>query len=127
MTRLGLGTYAYAWAIGVPGYPVTEPMDGFAFLHRAADLNLPLVQIADNLPLDALSTATLQALVNEAQRLGLEIEVGTRGIAPDHLRRYLLKIAMADRRSCARRIDTSTHHPHRRRGHRYAARRRPRI
>ncbi|MCB0114750.1 MAG: sugar phosphate isomerase/epimerase [Caldilineaceae bacterium] len=112
MTRLGLGTYAYAWAIGVPGYPVTEPMDGFAFLHRAADLNLPLVQIADNLPLDALSTATLQALVNEAQRLGLEIEVGTRGIAPDHLRRYLRIAQMAGSPILRLVIDTSTHHPH---------------
>lgn len=111
VTKLGLGTYAYAWAIGVPGYPVDDPMDGFAFLRRAAGLGLRLVQIADNLPLDLLSPAALQALLDEARRLEIEVEVGTRGIAPDHLRRYLQIAQMAGSPVLRVVIDTATHHP----------------
>lgn len=111
MTILGLGTYAYAWAIGVPGYPIDKPMDAFAFLRRAADLGLHLVQIADNLPLGKLSSAALQALLDEARRLEIEVEVGTRGIEPDHLRRYLQVARMAGSSIVRVVIDTATHHP----------------
>jgi sugar phosphate isomerase/epimerase len=112
VTRLGIGTYAYAWSIGVPGHPQpSAPMDHTAFLHRSADLGVTLVQYADNLPLDTLSPAAFDALLAEAARLGMSIEVGTRGIAHDHLRRYL-EIA----RRCGSPIvrvvvDTKDHHP----------------
>ncbi|GAB4523420.1 MAG: sugar phosphate isomerase/epimerase [Anaerolineae bacterium] len=111
MTRLGLGTYAYAWAIGVPGYPVDAPMDVFAFLRRAAALNLRLVQIADNLPLDQLTPEAFNALLAEAKQWGIAIEVGTRGINHAHLRRYLT-IAQACGSSILRIVvDTAAHHP----------------
>lgn len=93
MTMLGLGTYAYAWAIGVAGYtPPQNPMDTFAFVRRADELGLRLVQIADNLPLHELSNAQLTNLLAETQKLEIAVEVGIRGIQPDNVRRYL-KIA----------------------------------
>ncbi len=86
--KLGLGTYAYAWAIGVPGYPApSRPMDALAFVRQAASLGLNLAQIADNIALHTLPN--LDALLDETRRLGVAIEVGTRGIAHDHLRTYL--------------------------------------
>lgn len=109
--KLGIGTYAYAWAIGVPGYPPPQPMDTLAFIRRSAELGVRLVQIADNLPLDALSPAGFDTLLAEAQRLNVEIEVGTRGIQPDHLRRYL-QIARQCRSPILRVVvDTRDHHP----------------
>jgi hypothetical protein len=36
--RLGVGSFAFAWAIGVPGHAPAHPMDAFAFLDRAAEL-----------------------------------------------------------------------------------------
>lgn len=87
--QLGLGTYAYAWAIGVPGYPPGQPMDVFQFVQRAADLGLSLVQIADNLPLHTLAPAELDQLQAATTRLDLAVEVGIRGIQPDNLQTYL--------------------------------------
>ncbi len=110
--KLGIGSYAYAWSIGVPGYPPpSQPLNALGLVRRAAERGVHLVQIADNLPLDALSSADLMALVNEAQRLGVAIEVGTRGIQPNHLRRYL-EIAQRCGSSILRVVvDTRDHHP----------------
>jgi sugar phosphate isomerase/epimerase len=58
-------------------------------VRRAAELGVRLVQLCDNLPLDLLSPGELDTLAAEAAAAGVSIEVGTRGIAPDHLRRHL--------------------------------------
>lgn len=88
MTRLGLGTYGVAWAIGVPGYPPpAQPMDASGFLRFAHQLGLKLVQIADNLPLHQMTPNERAALKAEADKLGIAVEVGTRGI--DSLPAYL--------------------------------------
>ncbi len=88
--RLGLGSYACAWAIGVAGYdrPAT-PMDAVGLVHRAAELGLKLVQIADNLPLERESCGSLREIRRAAAGNGIGIEVGTRGIGAPHLRRML--------------------------------------
>ncbi len=88
--KLGLGSYAYAWAIGVAGYPPPAyPVSAFTLVQRAADFGLSLVQIADNLPLHTLTQAELKRLRADAARLSVSVEVGTRGIGYDHLLRYL--------------------------------------
>ncbi len=87
--RLGLGTYACTWAIGVPGHPPDRPMTPFDFLDRAAQLGLNLVQIADNMPLDQLHEPDLESLFGRSKRLGIDVEVGTRGIGHGHLMKYL--------------------------------------
>jgi sugar phosphate isomerase/epimerase len=92
--RLGISSYTYAWAVGVPGYPPDKPLGAIGLLHKAAQLGVGLVQYADNLPLDALSPVELGRLERVASDLDLSIEVGTRGVAPDHLRVYL---ALAER------------------------------
>ncbi|MCP5119152.1 MAG: TIM barrel protein, partial [bacterium] len=86
--KLGIGSYAYAWAIGVPGHAPAEPMDVFAFLRRSAERGVRLVQIADNLPLRDLDSGQLEWLEREAETLGVAIEVGTRGIGPESLDTY---------------------------------------
>jgi sugar phosphate isomerase/epimerase len=48
-----------------------------------------VLQVADNLPLDPLSDASLAAFAGRAAAAGVALEVGTRGIAPDRVRRYL--------------------------------------
>jgi 3-oxoisoapionate decarboxylase len=112
MTRLGIGTYACAWSIGVPGYPdPPQPMDALGFIRHCADLGVGLVQIADNLPLHTLSAAELDAVQAETERLGLAIEVGTRGIATDHLRRYLQLALHLGSPILRVVVDTAHHHP----------------
>ncbi|MEA3408296.1 MAG: sugar phosphate isomerase/epimerase family protein [Chloroflexota bacterium] len=88
--RLGISSYTYTWAIGVPGHPrPPEPLGAMGLLDKAAALSVDLVQIADNLPLHRLSPIELGRLVERAKILDIDIEVGTRGVAPDHLRTYL--------------------------------------
>jgi sugar phosphate isomerase/epimerase len=112
VTQLGLGSYGVAWSIGVPGFDAPPfPMDCFTMLNFAHDLGLKRVQYADNLPLDLLSSAELHRLDNQAAAYNITIEVGTRGIALEHLHRYI-NIASAVRSPILRIVvDTATHYP----------------
>jgi len=87
--QLGISSYTFTWAIGVPGHPPEHPMNALDLLKRAAELGVHLVQVADNLPLDQLSHAELDAFEQLAAELGVGIEVGTRGIGLDHVNTYL--------------------------------------
>jgi 3-oxoisoapionate decarboxylase len=109
--QLGISSWTYTWAIGVPGQLPPEPLGARGLLDRAARLGVRRVQIADNLPLDALPAAELEGLERQARKTGIQVEVGTRGIAPAHLRSYL---ALAQRfGSPILRIvvDKGAHHP----------------
>jgi sugar phosphate isomerase/epimerase len=78
------------WACGVPGYPQPASLlTALALCEKAAQLGVHVVQIADNLPLHKLDAAALDALRQRADALGLELEIGTRGIAADHLTQYV--------------------------------------
>jgi len=112
MTRLGIGTYAFAWSIGVSGYEQPrEKMDAMGFVQHCAELGVKIVQIADNVPLHEMSGAELDALHAEVERLGMSVEVGTRGIAHDHLRRYLEFATRFGPPFLRVVIDTADHHP----------------
>jgi len=80
--KLGIGSYAHGWAVGVPGYPGHPDGIGLTangLLHKAFTLGVKIVQIADNLPLHTLPDQQLADLEQLACELQLSIEVGTRG------------------------------------------------
>jgi len=87
--RLGIGSYTYAWAVGIPGYLPRRPMTALDLLEKAVRLGVGVVQICDNLPLDALSKSELSEVEHCAGQHGIALELGTRGIAPENLRRQL--------------------------------------
>jgi sugar phosphate isomerase/epimerase len=87
--KLGLSSWAYTWAIGVPGHLPEQPLTASDLLQKAIDNDVHLVQIADNLPLHKLPDSQLEALVQHAEANGIDIEVGARGITPEHLQTYL--------------------------------------
>ncbi len=87
--RLGIGSYAFAWGIGVPGYPPVRPMTAFDLLETAARFEVRLVQICDNLPLTQLSLAELDRFAARANELKIQVELGTLGLGCDNLRAYL--------------------------------------
>jgi sugar phosphate isomerase/epimerase len=58
-------------------------------IERAANLGFELVQIADNLPIHQMSEAGVEEIREASLRLGIAIELGTRGIDPGHLLKYL--------------------------------------
>lgn len=87
--RLGVGSYAFAWAIGVTGHPPARPMTAFDLLNEAARLGVGLVQICDNLPLTSFSPNEIERLEQCARDLNIQIELGTVGLDPENLGAYL--------------------------------------
>jgi sugar phosphate isomerase/epimerase len=87
--RLGISSYTYTWAVGVPGHLPPRPLSAADLVRRAAEKGLGCVQVADNLPLDALADAERRELRTLAAELAVAIEVGARGLTPDRLERYL--------------------------------------
>ncbi|MBM3878438.1 MAG: sugar phosphate isomerase/epimerase [Verrucomicrobia bacterium] len=87
--KLGLSTYAYAWAIGVPGHPPARPMDLFGLLAEAERLGTRVLQVCDNLPLTGLTSAELDEFERRAGASGIAVEVGTRGLQPDNVLTHL--------------------------------------
>lgn len=87
--KLGLGSYAYRWSIGIGDYQPSSALKPVDLLYKAADLNVSLVQYADNMPLHQLQNTDVDHLAHEAQQLGIEIELGVQGLEPQQLLRYL--------------------------------------
>jgi 3-oxoisoapionate decarboxylase len=87
--QLGISSYSYPWAVGVPGHAPARPLTAFDLLAEANRLNVSAVQYGDNLPLHQLSVSQWQALRHEADERGLAIQVGTKGLTTDTLKTYL--------------------------------------
>jgi sugar phosphate isomerase/epimerase len=81
--KVGIGSYAYRWAIG------WGHMDAFALLDSSARAGAAVVQICDNLPLAGWSDAELDELAGQAASLDLSLELGLKGSQPEHLRCHL--------------------------------------
>ncbi|TPX04587.1 TIM barrel protein, partial [Schumannella luteola] len=90
-SALGLGTYAFFWegAHTLPTGPNPEPLPLGGMLARTAELGLSLFQICDYAPLLGYSAAELRGLRATADDLGIRLELGTKGVAPAHLRSFL--------------------------------------
>lgn len=87
--KLGLGSYAFAWSIGVPGHVPARPMDACAFLDAAVQLRVRVVQVCDNLPLIDLPPVELARFEARARGAGVAVELGMRGLQADDVRRHL--------------------------------------
>jgi sugar phosphate isomerase/epimerase len=87
--RLGIGTYTYTWAVGVPGHLPQTPMSAGDLVKKANAAGLHCAQIADNLPLDKLTTEQRHELAELADQRRVAIEVGARRMTPDHLARMI--------------------------------------
>jgi sugar phosphate isomerase/epimerase len=78
--RLGIGSYTYTWAVGVPGHAPTRPTRALDLIKTASRAGVRVVQFCDNLPLAALSPRDLDHLAGAARERDILMEVGTRGI-----------------------------------------------
>jgi sugar phosphate isomerase/epimerase len=87
--RIGLSSFTYTWAVGVPGDLPPRPLGALELLNRAGSLGVEVLQVADNLPLDALSPGEFDDFDALAQELGIALEVGTRGTAVARLEKYV--------------------------------------
>jgi 3-oxoisoapionate decarboxylase len=88
--KLGIGSWTYPWSIGFAGYPLPiKPMQVADILYKAKKLEVDIVQICDNLLLHELSFLELQNIRKLADELNLTLQIGTRGVNPDNLLKYL--------------------------------------
>ena len=83
---IGLSTYAFFWQWHATS---PEPIDLGDMIDRTADLGASLFQICDYPLVEGYDAAALRTLRAHAERRGVDLELGTRGVAPDHLARYL--------------------------------------
>ena len=88
---IGLGTYSFFWQHWAEN---PARIDVHEALRRTRALDVDLFQICDYAPLDSMSDAELAAVRATATELGITLEVGTKGVAPEKLARYL-EIAVA--------------------------------
>ncbi len=77
--RLGIGSYTFAWAVGVPGQPPSRPLTALDVLKRAHALGLRVAQFCDNLPLAALGREEFEQFSTFTREHQIAIELGTRG------------------------------------------------
>jgi sugar phosphate isomerase/epimerase len=82
--KLGISSYTYTWGVGVPGSMPADPLSAFDLIGRASLSGLSLVQVADNLPLEFWSAEHLFDLYSYAEKKNISIEMGGRGLTPEH-------------------------------------------
>ncbi|MGM1029318.1 MAG: sugar phosphate isomerase/epimerase family protein [Actinomycetota bacterium] len=91
---IGIGSYALFWE----WHDHPDPLTIQAMVDRAASLGCTVFEICDDPRIETLSPSQLDALRERARALGLRLQVGTRGIAPEHLARYIAIAAALDAR-----------------------------
>ncbi|RDH79718.1 sugar phosphate isomerase/epimerase [Mycolicibacterium moriokaense] len=83
---IGLSTYAFFWR---SSSRVDAPLSLHDMLKQTGELGCETFQICDYQPVESLSVSELTDLRDTAADLGIELELGTRGVRPAHLHRYL--------------------------------------
>lgn len=83
---LGLSNYAYFWQTSDRA---PRPLSAVELLDRAVELGVEVVQLCDFAPLATMGPKELRRLRDAADGRGILLEVGTRGVAVEHLTRYL--------------------------------------
>lgn len=82
---IGIGSYALFWE----WHDHPHPLSIADMLERAAELGCDVFEICDDPRIEQCTADELDALCASADRLGVRLQLGTRGIDPDHLARYL--------------------------------------
>lgn len=90
---IGLGTYAFFWQ---HSDRVPEPLTLVGAFEATRALDVDLFQICDFEPLERMTDSELRDAAAAARDLGLTIELGTKGIEPERLGRFLDLAAVFD-------------------------------
>lgn len=85
-SRIGLSTYAFFWQLSDR---MRQPLTLEQAFDRTAQLGVDLFQICDYAQLDHMTDSELKQVKAEADDRGISLELGTKGIRPEHLRKFL--------------------------------------
>lgn len=105
---IGLGTYAFFWQ---HSDRVPEPLSLVGAFEATRELGVDLFQICDYAPLEAMSEAELRDAAAAARDLGIAVELGTKGIEPDRLARFLDLAGVFDARLVRSMLASPEHRP----------------
>ena len=92
---IGLGTYAFFWQ---HSDLAPAPLSLIEAFEATRELGVDLFQICDYAPLESMDAVELADAAAAARDLDLTIELGTKGIEPEHLTRFLELAAIFDAR-----------------------------
>lgn len=81
---LGISSYTFTWATGVPGSLPAKPISPFDLINKAESSGLTTVQIADNMPLEPFTEIQIDEIRDYASERGITIEMGGRGLTIRH-------------------------------------------
>ena len=109
--KLGLSSYTFGWAVGVPGQIPALPLDENGLLDQCREHDVKLLQIGDNLPLHDFTTARLTRLAERAARDGAQLEVGARGLTLQRVADYSAIARRLGARLIRLVIDDAGYHP----------------
>ena len=105
---VGLSTYAFFWQWHSTAQ---HPLDLFDLLCKTAALDVRLFQICDYPKLEAFDAGEVDRLHRAASSEGVALELGTRGVRPDHLRRYLELAGELEAIMVRSMLNTADHRP----------------
>lgn len=109
--QLGISSYTYGWAIGLPGQEPPHPMREQELLDQALRKGVRLLQVCDNLPLHQLPSERLARFADRARAEGVRLEVGSRGLTASHLQEMIALARQVDARLIRFVMDGPDHHP----------------
>ena len=109
--KLGLGSYTFGWAVGVPGHAPARPLDEHGLLDLCRSHEAKLLQIGDNLPLHTFDEARLARFAERAARDGVQLEVGARGLTLTRVTQYAELARRLNAKLIRLVIDDVNHHP----------------
>lgn len=84
MMQLGISSYTFTWAVGVPEHLPARPLTPYDLIDKACELQVPVLQIADNLPLEELEPEEIIKIRDYAKSKGIAIEMGGKGLTIRH-------------------------------------------
>ena len=110
---IGLGTYSFFWqhSAAALGLDAPEALSLPAMLRRTRDLGVHVFQICDYLPILGYSAAELRGLRSLADELGIQLELGTRGVQQEHLATYLGLAEVLGATLVRSMVNTADHRP----------------
>ena len=105
---IGLSTYAFFWQASDR---VEKPLGLPDMVSATADHGVGVFQICDYPAVAELDPGQLRALREQAGRAGIRLELGTRGVGPQELTRYLDLARALDATTVRSMLHTATHRP----------------
>ncbi len=87
--KLGLSSYTFGWAVGVPGHEPAHPLDEHDLFDLCQKHGVRLLQMGDNLPLHTFDESRLMRLAGRAVSAGVQLEVGARRLTVERVDQYV--------------------------------------